>query len=193
MRNLVEYARDYEIIVAGRPLKTDFLVHRCMLVFRKQGIRKIYAVRIGTTLSLDRSFKWHIWRQYRLGRIYSEFDRVIVNSYGVEQDLRRLYGLANVRVVYNPVDLKKVNERALEEPHTEAMEPYFINVGRLSRAKDHRTLLRAFSLFTQESGGGYHLVILGSGHRENQLRALCARLNLEIVVHFRSEERRVGK
>lgn len=66
-----------------------------------------------------------------------------------------------------------------------------IAVGRLARAKDYATLLRAAALARAEVPD-LMLWIVGAGEEEQALRQLCTELHLDPVVRFCGERRDVG-
>lgn len=74
-----------------------------------------------------------------------------------------------------------------------AAKPGFtlITVGRLARAKDFATLLRAVAV-AREAVPDLHLWIVGAGEEGPALRQLCEKLALESIVRFWGERRDVG-
>jgi glycosyltransferase involved in cell wall biosynthesis len=74
-----------------------------------------------------------------------------------------------------------------------AVAPGFklVTVGRLARAKDFATLLRAVAV-AREAVPDLHLWIVGAGEEGPALRQLSAKLDLESIVHFWGERRDVG-
>lgn len=124
------------------------------------------------------------------GFVYKFSKRVIALSEGVKANLVSKYRVKEdkVEVIYNPVDLKYINQ-AKDEPLINEHATIFkgnqkniITAGRLVKEKDQATLIRAFQLVTQKVDA--NLVLLGEGHLENSLKTLVKELGLEDKVHF---------
>ncbi|HEV7123721.1 MAG TPA: glycosyltransferase [Rhodanobacter sp.] len=107
--------------------------------------------------------------------LYRRADMVVVVSSGVAQDLRSL-GIPNdqIRVIHNPVDPERLRYLAGAGPVLPNLDgaPYVIALGRLTEAKDHPTLLRAYA--ASKLRQSHRLVIVGEGEE---------RANLERVIH----------
>lgn len=66
---------------------------------------------------------------------------------------------------------------------------YFLSLGRIVEKKNLTLLLRAFARLQPAADGvSHHLVVVGSGHCEGELRALCAELSLPTIDHFIGRE-----
>jgi glycosyltransferase involved in cell wall biosynthesis len=123
--------------------------------------------------------------------IWALTDRVVA----VSQDARRQLEIHNrirpdkVRVIVNAIDLSRY--RAPSRPPADFRGEWGVPieaplcgiVGRLSPEKDHRTLLAAFDIL-RRTGSNAHLVIVGGGPLEGELRSLSLTLGLEGRVHF---------
>ncbi len=113
---------------------------------------------------------------------YPWADGIISVSGGVADSLARYSGLPRERleVIYNPV-LGEELFRAREEPLTHpwfapGQPPVVLAVGRLSKQKDHATLLRAFAPLRAERPA--RLLILGEGPERGALSRLAEELAL---------------
>jgi glycosyltransferase involved in cell wall biosynthesis len=126
-----------------------------------------------------------IIRRFILPRLvkifYKKADLIICVSRGVANDISEIIGnLPNIEVVYNPV----VDSNFLElskEPVTDfninsKLLPIILAVGRLTKAKDYPTLLRAFSIVLRERPA--YLVILGEGEERKNIENLIKKLNI---------------
>ena len=117
---------------------------------------------------------------------YSWADGVVAVSRGGAADLSNTIGLPRerIRVIYNPVVVPELFERArepVEHPwFCDDEPPVVLSVGRLNAAKDYPTLLRAFSLVIRVRP--VRLVILGEGGERARLEAMVRNLGLEDVV-----------
>lgn len=115
--------------------------------------------------------------------LYQRADCVIANSQGVAEDLINFIGLPAdmVKVIYNPVitpELFAKAEDPLDHPWFQPGEPpVILGVGRLTKAKDFPTLIRAFALVREERPA--RLMILGEGEERSALESLVQELGLE--------------
>jgi glycosyltransferase involved in cell wall biosynthesis len=108
---------------------------------------------------------------------------VVVPSEGVADDLRRNFSVSNVRVIGHGVDANHIRELSAQPVNDLPDQRYIVTVGRLTAAKDHATLLRAFALARQQ-GLGEHLLIVGGGGLCEMLERLACELGVANHVHF---------
>jgi len=147
-------------------------------------------LRIGT--NVDEKLKGkHLlrrwWTRRRMADNFARADALIGISDGACDALRELLrGRRSPPIVriYNPIDRTSFRRQA-EEPishpwflHKEA--PIVLSVGRLVRAKDYPTLLRAFRRVRERSDS--RLVILGDGRQRKRLEGLILKLGLRDAV-----------
>jgi glycosyltransferase involved in cell wall biosynthesis len=122
-------------------------------------------------------------------RTYGEADAVVAVSDGVADDLAAWSGLPRARIatIYNPVvtpELAALQRAPVDHPWFQPGEPPVImSAGRLGRAKDFPTLIRAFARVRRVRPG--RLVIFGTGKSEAKtaksiaaLQALAAGLGV---------------
>jgi len=113
---------------------------------------------------------------------YRLADAIVANSEAVASDLARLLGMpaSVIRVIYNPVDLRRIEEQSREPlAHpwfAEGAPPVVLGVGSLAPLKDFATLVRAFALL--RASRGCRLVILGEGPERASLAAAADRLGV---------------
>lgn len=119
-----------------------------------------------------------------LMKIFYPFaDLVIAVSQGVADDLIRELGLSRskIKVIYNPIvnnDLFiKSNEPFIHDWFGPGKPPVILSIGRLTKAKDYPTLIRAFALVRKKMEA--RLVILGEGELREELGNLVHQLNIE--------------
>ncbi|MCR4405258.1 MAG: glycosyltransferase [Candidatus Acetothermia bacterium] len=116
-------------------------------------------------------------------RFYPWADAVVAVSRGVAEDLAARTGLpiGIIRVVYNPAitpELFAKAEEPLDHPWFQPGEPpVILGVGRLVKAKDFPTLIRAFALVRKQVAA--RLMILGEGNERAKLEVLVRELGLE--------------
>lgn len=115
--------------------------------------------------------------------LYRKADSVVAVSQGVAQDFSRMthFPLHKISVIYNPVVSNLLFELASEQVFHPWIEdktiPVILAVGRLTRAKDYGTLIKAF-VKTRETLKA-KLLILGEGEERTKLENLVASLDAE--------------
>lgn len=107
---------------------------------------------------------------------YRLADQVIAVSEGVKKELITNFGVraAKVRVIYNPIDIVRIRERASEASSIELPKPYILGMGRLIPNKNFRLLIESY----WSSGISENLVILGEGSERSELERLISKLGL---------------
>lgn len=125
------------------------------------------------------------------GLLYRIASKVIALSNGVKANLIKRYKIKpkQIEVIYNPVDIKSIQQRATQGKLADEHQFIFsenkkviITAGRLVAEKDQNTLLTAFAKINKEIDS--HLVILGEGELESTLKARTKQLGIEKSVHF---------
>jgi glycosyltransferase involved in cell wall biosynthesis len=150
------------------------------------GTRTPIFIRVGTTLSV------YLKRRHLIQRIlhkrsiafhYRRIDGIIAVSRGVAEDIAGTTGipLEQIHVIRNPTVPSDVAQRAQEDiDHpwfAPGNPPVVLAVGRLTKAKDFSTLMRAFAKL--RSLKKCRLVILGEGKERQKLTALAGELGIE--------------
>ncbi len=109
---------------------------------------------------------------------YNFADGIITNSKGSANSLRYfVFNKKKIHQIYNPY-LKKINKKNYVK------KKYIINIGRLRKQKDHKTLLLAFEIFLKKKKD-YKLIILGHGNLEDNLKILSKKLKISNKVIFK--------
>ena len=131
------------------------------------------------------------WKRRHLAHVLAGLDGLIGVSDGACAALRQLLGgsfggvqgrrsAPPVLRSYSPLDLEAIDRLAaapVAHPWFAGKDrPVFVSVGRLVRAKDYPTLIRAFGRVRQRRL--CRLLILGEGRQHARLRALVRRLDL---------------
>jgi len=120
--------------------------------------------------------------------LYPCADKVICVSQGVAESVQHQYKtpIEEIRVIYNPVDLKHIStlaQEGVEHPwFAPKTTPIIISVGRLNVQKGYPYLLKAFAHVAAKLP--CRLVILGKGKEEQALKALAKQLSIEGKVAF---------
>jgi glycosyltransferase involved in cell wall biosynthesis len=143
-------------------------------------------VREASTLSLAaknaRNRRGHL-RPFYTSLFYRLADQIVAISEGVADDLVVCTGIdrSRISVIYNPIELFEVLSEAaqpLDDPWFQAGEPpVVLGAGRLTKAKDFPTLIRAFARLRLRHE--IRLVILGEGEDRPRLEALIRELEIE--------------
>ncbi len=120
---------------------------------------------------------------FALRILYRFADRIVAISSGVADDCAELAHLprSRIEVFYVPVITPELYERAREPiNHTwfqPGSPPVIIAVGRLAKAKDYPTLIKAFSILLKRKAA--RLLIFGEGECRRELEQLVTDLGLE--------------
>lgn len=126
---------------------------------------------------------------FLMRRFFPLADVVIAVSQGNAKDLSELTGLPleRIKVIYDPVITQEIFEKAnatVDHPwFNPGSPPVVLGVaGRLNKAQDFPTLIRAFALVRQKVSA--RLMILGEGEERARLEALAHELGLKDEVQL---------
>lgn len=119
--------------------------------------------------------------------VYPFATGIVTVSEGCRKELVEKFNVPEkkIQVIPNGVDIESLNRLAQEDvdhPWFKERTPIFVTVGRLSKAKNHQLLLKAFSLIIQK--GSYRLAIIGEGEEDNNLRELTRSLGIDQDILF---------
>lgn len=120
-------------------------------------------------------------------QMYPHADEIIAVSQGVADDLIKVLELKNkvVHVIHNPVVTKELllkKEEPIDHSWIKNNQPFILGVGRMTKAKNFDLLINAFAKVEREIPA--HLVILGTGELESELKELIYSLGLQDKVHM---------
>jgi glycosyltransferase involved in cell wall biosynthesis len=114
---------------------------------------------------------------------YPQVDRIIAVSNGVKESLIQTGNVPEslIQTIYNPV----ITPAVLQQMEVPANHPWFeqshipviISAGRLTKQKDHATLLQAFATLRKQMPA--KLLILGDGEERPILERLAQKLNIQ--------------
>lgn len=122
--------------------------------------------------------------------VYNRNRNIIAVSDLVKKDLIRTFRVnsSHITVCNNGVNEEKISnlsEKEVTDFIFEKNKHYIFNVGRLSKQKAQWKLIKAFSLLKKNVDmSSYHLIIMGEGEYETQLKELVTKLNLQTSVSF---------
>ena len=121
---------------------------------------------------------------------YDEADRIVSCSHGAKYDLIEYYGVDEEKItpIYNFIDKDKIinnSQMPLSENVSEFIgdSKLILNVGRLDEQKNQIKLLVQFAKLIK-CGYDVKLIILGSGHMENNLKETACKLGIKDKVMF---------
>ena len=146
---------------------------------RLSGVATRCVVREASTLSVDLAEGSALNRLLLPRLVARSFRRaaaIVAPSRGVADDFVRVTGLPreSIRVIYNPVVSDVLRVRARQPTGHRWLHggdiPVVVGMGRLTRAKDFATLIRAFARIRQTIPA--RLIILGEGEDRADLEAL---------------------
>lgn len=105
-------------------------------------------------------------------------------SHGIYENLKDKIPQKEKIFIPNPVDFNEIDNLKLEPIEDEFKSIYdkkvFITIGRLTQQKGQWDLIEAFSILNEDA----HLLILGAGEKEQELKSLVKNYNIENRVFF---------
>lgn len=138
--------------------------------------------RICTILS-KRDFNNHVLYHPKTIRFfYNLADKVVVMSKYAKKEMADLYGIKRkkIKIIPNPSLERIVNEGEKEWKYGKNT---VVCIGRLEGVKQQERIIKAFS-HVAENNKEAKLLILGKGHNEKYLKAVCSRYCLQEKVIF---------
>lgn len=105
----------------------------------------------------------------------------VVVSKSIENSIRKSLGYENIKTIYNPVKLDKIEAQANSFKPFDF--PFILGVGRMHPVKQFDHLIHAFSKSSAISKG-FKLVLMGEGDAKSSLEALVATKNMQQQVIF---------
>lgn len=120
-------------------------------------------------------YKWFI-------RMFFGNKKIVTVSRRLKEELVEDYDISpkNVRSIYNPIDVKKIQKLSKEEIE-EDFGKYILNVGRLTPQKNQSKLLEVYK---KAFSSDYNLVICGEGELESELKNKADVLGIGTKVFF---------
>ncbi len=185
--NIFQYAEANSAVVSAWVLenKIDFVFVHGTTILGFHRLTTPYAVVAHSTKSkmfLTSSGLFRNWLVRRRVRYIYKRQPIVTVSKGVREDFIQNFGVdaEQITTIYNPLDIDRIRQLALEEPDFLPSKPYFVAAGNLNRAKRFDLLIRAFERCSTNAD----LVILGHGGRLNRLKRLARKLGIHDRVHL---------
>jgi len=110
---------------------------------------------------------------------YRKADKIVCVSQGVSHSLSSNISKLDIDVIYNPIDLQEIRQKAQDEISCKYGE-YILGVGRLHEQKGFDLLIKAFSRIDKD----IDLVILGEGSEKNNLEDIAKEEKVLDRVHI---------
>lgn len=134
---------------------------------------------VHSTLSQASLFNRHGLRKYlkvgRLKRIYDGLNIVAVSN-GIAEDIKKIGITPNsLSVIYNPVDVNELAQKAEEPSGCKCDDDYIVYVGRLAASKRHDRALEAY----KKSGIAESFLIVGEGDMRENITSQIRSFGLE--------------
>ena len=182
--------KDYEIYSKLKAIKKQYNLDIVISHLPKTDLINCLTKRnekVITTIHSDIQRDYPTYMQKMLPKIIKKSDLIASVSRGAEEYLKDTYSAENVKTIYNPQMLDKIEELSKEEI-TEFPKELFdseiiINIGRLSEEKGQWHLIRAFSQVVKNRPNA-KLVLVGRGHLEERLRNLASEIGIQENVIF---------
>ena len=104
--------------------------------------------------------------------------KIVTCSLEIEKKLNNNYSLKNTKNIYNPIDLKLINQKLIASKPFEF--DYILAIGRLNRQKGFDILIKSFAKTNLRKR--VKLVILGEGEERKYLEKLIVKYDLKSQV-----------
>jgi glycosyltransferase involved in cell wall biosynthesis len=175
---LVKYFRKNRPNIVLTAMRHANIMVTIALILSNVKSRLILSERNSISISLKHmsTFK-AIFLKFAMFATYRYADKIISVSKGVSDDLCSTLAInrSRVQVIYNPIETNSIINLSQEDVDlnwfSKISSPIVLSVGRLTKQKDHETLLYAFSKVIKRKKA--HLVILGDGDlRDNLLKKI---------------------
>ncbi len=151
---------------------------------------KFIAVERTTDFSINRGQWYKLPYRIFIKKIYENFDYIVAVSNLTKKDLIRAFFLKEnkIKVIHNPLDIKKIKELALEDIDNKFQEIYdrfkiIVNASRFSKQKRLDLLIKAFSKLVRRRKN-IKLVLIGEGEEKENIKRLIKdlKLNNEVLL-----------
>jgi len=134
------------------------------------------------TSELLRTYPFRPVLRWLIERRYARHP-VIVPSQGAADDLRENFSVQTARVIPHGIDLGRIQALAAEAVDDVPDRPFMVSLGNFFPAKDHATMLRAYSV-ARSKGLDLELVLVGEGPLLGALQEQSRELGIAGRVHF---------
>ncbi|SIR46670.1 glycosyltransferase family 4 protein [Halanaerobium kushneri] len=194
MKTKLDYKKVISLFKILKSIKPNIIhTHHTLSGFLARIISKILGdIKVVTTIHTD--IRFISWYQKFLRLSTLNFaDQIVFNSNNTKKAFTKwdkfLSKNLKRKIIYNGVDIDKIlegeNNNFIRKVYKIEKEKDFVigTVGRLEEVKDHRTLIKAFSIFIKKYPDS-KLIIVGSGSQLKDLIKLSNKLDINDKVIF---------
>tara|TARA_B100000767_G_C19735529_1_gene523711 strand:+ start:92 stop:1165 length:1074 start_codon:yes stop_codon:yes gene_type:complete len=121
---------------------------------------------------------------------YNFADKIIVNSYEFKKEFIHFFKIKS-NVIYNPIISFKSKNNNFDLDYLNNKKLKLISVGRLTKIKNHITILKALNLIKDQLD--FQLIILGKGNELNNLKKFVNENSLKKKIIFKGYQENVKK
>lgn len=175
---LIFISRNYDILIAG--LESTYVTYATILsgALNKKPVIVTVHIDIFHNMALRNSIHLRIIKW-----LYPYCSHCVCVSKGVMDGvIKEVPKMKNkISVIYNPIDVYEIQDKAKEPIETHIKGPYIIGVGRLERQKRFDILIQAHKKVI-DAGISHSLLILGEGNCRDDLTLLIDSLKLQSVL-----------
>jgi len=180
----VDYEVNDEDVVIGadvNDIKGDLIIAHMQDVSEKVDGNNVWHV-IHNSYSFKfkkRNFFSRIKHIKEFRQIYNNRNLICVSN-GVKKDVLQNLKVKpkEIKTIYNPFDFEEIREKANQK--VDLGFDYIINAAALTKVKNQELLIKSYARLDTP----LHLVLLGKGNQEGNLKKLVKKLGLEKKVHF---------
>jgi glycosyltransferase involved in cell wall biosynthesis len=159
-------------------------------IFGKSTFKTILSVHNNPTKKVfkEHHFIYNLLRFTEINLLYRLADKVVSVSEGIRKEFQRTWhlGTNNFTVIYNPIDIKKVQAKAMEAARLPWNEPInfklICSIGRFVPQKGYSDLIDVFNEVRKKIPA--KLLILGQGNLKNEIKSKISALNLNDHVYL---------
>jgi glycosyltransferase involved in cell wall biosynthesis len=177
-------ARSHDLIVGWAELTHTYLAVAAATLVAKPAVGWMH-VNLSEVLRCGARPSWAHRPIMRI--LYPRLRAVVAVSEDVALDLRHSFGMTNVSVITNGIDLDMARQRSLEPiPASTAHlfeKPALVDVALLEYQKNHALLLRAHAEVIRQKVE-HNLLLVGDGSLRHDLEKLAVALGVSNSVHF---------
>lgn len=117
-------------------------------------------------------------------KTYMKYNHIIGVSQSVKKVFEKKFSLPNsVQVIYNPIDKREIETKAVEETIAKSDGLNIISIGRLEKQKGYDRLINVLAAL-KEKDFNYTLWILGEGSERKTLEQQIMELKLSEKIHL---------
>lgn len=181
-KHIIEFKPD--IIISHHDESNIINLILILFNFRNKKLKHIAFIHSGTKEYINSNLYFK-FKSFFINHFYNYFDVIFTPSKGNLLSLKNYFNLNNLKVLYNPVDLKYYIDESNKTLSRFEMNKYFnsnhktfIAVGRLTKQKNYFNLFDSFKKVISIDSN-IKLLVLGDGELKSKLENHIKKLNLQ--------------